>query len=156
MAKLCDFESREVKAPLHHWQAEIVRGVLYLKTSPNQEDQNDMRLILPQAYCALAMHGCHANLGHLGTECMLDLFHDQFYWPTMQDDADQHIRGCGRCNWFKGCPQCEELYPILAMYPLELVCIHFLMIENPRNGKDVNILVIADHSTQYMQVTTSH
>ena len=57
---------------------------------------------------------------------------------------------------FKACPQHEELYPILAMYPLELVHIDFLMIENPKNGKDVNILVITNHITLYVQaiVTT--
>ena len=59
-------------------QAEIVGGVLYLKTAPNQGDQNGLRLVLPQAYCALLMCRCHDDLGHLGTECMLDLLHDWF------------------------------------------------------------------------------
>ena len=110
-----------------------------------------MRLVLPQAYHALGMHGCHDDLGHLGTECMLHPLCDWFYWPTMQDDADQHMWGCGRCNWFKAHPQHEELYPNLAMNPLELVHIDFLMIDIPRNGKDVNVLVITDHFTRYAQ-----
>ena len=129
----------------------------YLKTSPNQKDQNDIRLVLPQTYHTLVMHGCHDDLGNLGTECMLDLLHDQFYWPKMQDDAEQHIWHCGRCNWFKAPPHCKEFYPILATYPLELVHIDFLMIKNSKNGKDVSVLVITDHFTGYMQaiVTTS-
>ena len=109
MAKLCDFESREVKAFLHCQHGLKLWGVVYLKTSPNQEDQNDMRLALPWVYCTLDMPGCHDDHGHLGTEHMLDL-HDWSYWPMMQDDMDQHIWGCGRCNWFKACPQHEELY----------------------------------------------
>ena len=103
-----------------------------------------MRLVLPQAYCALTMHGCHNDLDHLGTECMLDLLHDQFYCLAMQDDMDQHIWGCDRCKKFKACPDHEELYSILATYPLELVHIDFLMIENSRNGKDMNVLVITN------------
>ena len=91
-AKLCDFESREVKALLHHWlKLKLWDRFLYLKTSPNQENQKDMRLVLPWAYHALVMHGYHDELGHLATELMLDLLHDQFYWPTMPDDVDQHI-----------------------------------------------------------------
>ena len=98
-AKLCYFKSREVKALLHLWvKLKLWEGVLYLKTSPNQEDQNDMRLIPPWAYHSLAMHGHHYDLGHLGNECMIDLLHDQFYWSMMQDDVDQHIWDCGRCN----------------------------------------------------------
>ena len=105
--------------PLTQW-LKLQEGVLYLKTSPNQEDQNDMRLVLPQAYYTLAVNGCH-NLGHSGTEHMLDLLCDHFYWSMMQGDMDQHIWGCSRCNRFKACPHHDELYPILAPYLLELV-----------------------------------
>ena len=71
-------------------QAEIMGGVLYFKTAPNQEDQNDMRLDLLQAYCTLPMHGCHDDIGHLGTKHMLDFLCDWFYWFMMQDDIEQH------------------------------------------------------------------
>ena len=37
------------------------------------------------------------------------------------------------------------------MYPLEPVHIDFQTIENPRNEKDVNVLVITDHFTRYVQ-----
>ena len=103
------------------------------------------------------MHGCHNDLGHLGTKHMLDLQHDQFYWPTTQDDMDQHIHGCGRCIRIKAHPHHKEPYPILATYLLELVHIDFPMIKNPKNRKDMNVLVITDHFTRYTQaiVTTS-
>ena len=102
------------------------------------------------------MLGCHNNLGHLSPDCMLDLLCNRYYWSTMQGDMDQHVWSCDRCNQFKECPQHQELYPILATYPLELVHIDFLMIENPKTGKDVNVLVITDHFMQYAQaiVTT--
>ena len=48
-------------------------------------------------------------------------------------------------------PHHEELYPILAMYLLELVHIDFLMIDNPKNGKEVNVLVITNYFTTYTQ-----
>ena len=128
-----------------------VEGVLYLKTSPKQKDWNDMRLVLPQAYHVLVMCGCHNNIGHLDAEHMLNLLCDWFYWPMMQNDANQHIWGCGRCNQFKACLNHEELYPILAMYPLKQVHIDFLTIKNPKNGKHLNVLVITHHFTRYVQ-----
>ena len=39
-----------------------------------------------------------------------------------------------------------------STYPLELVHIDFLTIENPKTGKDLNVLVITDHFTWYTQV----
>ena len=95
-AKWGDFEFREIKALLHHQcKLTLHEGVLYLKTSPNWDDWNDLRLVLSQAYHTLKMYGCHDDLGHLDTEHMLDLLHDWFYWPTMQDDMDWHLWGCG-------------------------------------------------------------
>ena len=49
-------------------------------------------------------------------------------------------------------PQREILFLILATYPLELVQAESLTIENPKMGKDVNVLVITDHFTRYTQV----
>ena len=155
-AKLDNFESREIKTLLHHWyKLTLQEGMLYLQTAPNQDDQNDLRLVLPQVYHAPVMHGCHDDLGHLGTEHMLDLLCDQFYCPTMQDNVDWYLRGCDWCKWFKAYPQQEELCPILAMYPLELLHIDFLIIENPKTEKDINVLVIADHFTWYVQATVT-
>ena len=112
-AKLGNFDSREIKALLYCWgKLTLQEGVLHLKTDPNWDDWNGLRLVLPQAYCTLVMHGCHDDLGNLGNECMLDLLHDQFYWSTMQDDMDQHLSGCDHCKWFKPCPQQEELHSI--------------------------------------------
>ena len=38
-----------------------------------------------------------------------------------------------------------------AIYPIELVHMDYLMIEANEGGKDVHILVITDHCTQYAQ-----
>ena len=47
-AKLGDFESREIKALMCHWcKLTLQEGVLYLKTAPNGDDQNVLRLVLP-------------------------------------------------------------------------------------------------------------
>ena len=142
--KLGDFECRVIKTLLHHqFKLALQEGVLYLRTAPNRDDLNDLRVVLPWVYYVLVMHGCHDDCDHLGTECMLDLLSDLFYWPTMQDDVHWYLKGCDQCKQFKACPKQEELYAILAMYPL--VHIDFLTFENPKTGKDINVLVITDH-----------
>ena len=44
-----------------------------------------------------------------------------------------------------------ELYSIKATHPLELIHVDFLTIESGKTGKDVSILVVTDHFTQYAQ-----
>ena len=49
----------------------------------------------------VALKGCQDQVGHLGLECMLDLMHDQFFWPHMAAQAKEHIRKCHLCLAFK-------------------------------------------------------
>ena len=50
-----------------------------------------MQLILPTMFRIQALKGCHDDLGHFGIERTLDLLRDQFYWPSMTEDATRHI-----------------------------------------------------------------
>ena len=93
-------------------------------------------------------------MGHLGIERTTSLLKDRFYWPSMVEDVELHIRSCPRCLRFKTQPEKAELNPIIATRPMELVHIDYLTIEAPENSrssKDINILVITDHFTRYAQ-----
>ena len=96
----------------------------------------------------------HDNVGHLGIERTTSLLRDQFYWLTMIADIKHHIKSCPRCLRFKTQTEKAELNPIIAMRSLELVHIDYLTIEPPANSKsdkDINVLIITDHFTQYAQ-----
>ena len=100
------------------------------------------------------MEACHDNMGHLGIERTASLLRDRFYWPSMVEDIEIHIRSCPRCLRFKTQPEKAELNPIVATRPMELVHIDYLTIEAPENSrssKDINILIITDHFTRYAQ-----
>ena len=74
------------------------------------------------------------------------LLQERFYQPKMSEDVRTVIRTCERCMHFKMTPQHEEMYPIMATYPLELIHLDFLSI----GGKDnvmKNVLVVTDHFT---------
>ena len=78
------------------------------------------------------------------------LLQEKFYWPKLSEDVRIVIRSCERCLRFKQKPQQDEMYPITASYPLELIHLDFLTI----GGKDdvlKHILVITDHFTRYAQ-----
>ena len=70
----------------------------------------------------------------------------------MLDDVTQHIKQCERCLRFKALPEKVPMENIDATYPMELVHMDYLMIEANEGGKDVYILVITDHFTQYAQL----
>ena len=85
-----------------------------------------------------------------------DLLWDQFYWPTMEGDAEEHIQIREHCLRFKVKPARAELQPIKAIYLLDLVYMEYLTIELGEGNKDVSILVITDHFMRYAQVIVTN
>ena len=135
-------------------------GLLYRKIFNSQLQENQFQFVLPKTYWKQSLEACHDNMGHLGIERTTSLLRDRFYWPTMIEDIEHHVKSCPHCLRFKTQPERVELHPIIATRPLELVHIDYLTVEAPDNsksGKDINILVITDHFTRYAQthVTSS-
>ena len=100
------------------------------------------------------MEACHDNVGHLGIERTLSLLCDRFYWPNMAQDVEIYVKSCPGCSRFKRLPERANLNPIEDTRPMELVHKDYLTIEAPKNSrnlKDVNILIVTDHFTQYAQ-----
>ena len=129
-------------------------GLLYRKVFDGQLQENKFQFILPQSYWKQALEACHENVGYLGIERTTALLKDHFYWPSIAEDVEKHIKSCPRCLRFKTQPEKAELNPVIATRPLELVHIDYLTIEAPANsksGKDVNVLIIMDHFTRYAQ-----
>ena len=65
----------------------------------------------------------------------------------MMEDTIRNIRQCERCLRFKASPNRVPMENVDATYPMELVCMDYLMIEANEGAKDVHILVITDHFT---------
>ena len=129
-------------------------GLLHRKVFDGQLQESKFEFVLPKPYWKQSLEACHDNMGHLGIERTTSLLRDQFYWPTMVEDIEHHIKSCPRCLQFKTQPEKAELNPIIATRPLELVHIDYLTIEPPANSKsdkDVNVLIITDHFTRYAQ-----
>ena len=93
----------------------------------------------------------HDDFGHLGMKKTLGLLKDRFFWPKMSKDVRQYIRTCGRCIRFKQPVEKAEMKPILCTYPMELVHIDFLTVGHPESERQINLMVITNHFTQYAQ-----
>ena len=75
---------------------------------------------------------------------VLILLQERFYWPKMSDDVRKCIRTCECCVHFKQVPERDEMYPISASYPFELIHLDFLTIGGKKDHMS-NVLVVTDH-----------
>ena len=64
----------------------VEKGVLLRKTATSKQ------IVLPKIYHSIVFRELHSNLGHLGTEKVVELARKRFYWPYMQRDIEHYVR----------------------------------------------------------------
>ena len=50
--------------------------------------------MVPKAYRARTLAGCHDDVGHQGRMRNLSLLRERFSWPGMQEEATQYVVKC--------------------------------------------------------------
>ena len=129
----------------------LLNGLLYRKWI-YKEEITYLQFVLPISFHKRTVMACHDRFGHLGMDKTLVLLQEQFFWPKMNDDIHNHIRGCNCCLRFKQAPEIAPMETIETSYPLELIHMDFLTIGSKMtSNKDINILVITDRFTRYAQ-----
>ena len=145
--KLHRKDSSELKALLRiRKNLKLSNDILYRKSYTDNSSSRKVlwQLVVPKAYRARALVGCHDDVGHQGTMRTISLLRERFFWPGMQEEATQYVVKCSRCLRRKTTPQVAPLQPIYVTQPLELVHMDYLSLE-PSKGNIENVLVITDH-----------
>ncbi|CAB4018172.1 Retrovirus-related Pol poly from transposon [Paramuricea clavata] len=86
-------ESPDTKLLLHEWPKLFIAKDGVLRRQSNSHDQ----IVLPRQYHRTVLRKLHDNMAHLGSERVLRLARDRFYWPRMQSDVEHYVRNICRC-----------------------------------------------------------
>lgn len=110
------------------------------------------QMVLPKAFRPNVIRELHNEMGHFGTDRVLALAKDRFYWPYMRRDIDHYISNVCRCLQQRQPSRHtrEPLQPIVTSSPFELVSIDYVHLERSSGGYEY-LLVIVDHFTKYAQ-----
>lgn len=126
----------------------VEKGVLlYRKTAVAKQ------IVLPELYCPIVYTELHENLGHLGSEKVLELARKRFFWPYMKKDIEFYVKKQCRCIVSKKPTKIERagLFPMYVTSPFDLVSIDFLKLDVCVDGYKY-VLVVVDHFTRYIQL----
>jgi transposase InsO family protein len=108
------------------------------------------QFVLPSQYRTFILEQLHNNMGHLGTDRVLALARERFYWPRMAADIEHYVTKV--CSCLKDKPPSLKsrapLEPIETTHPFQLVSIDYLHLERSKGGYEY-ILVVVDHYTRF-------
>ena len=75
---------------------------MYINMTPKDETEGVLAFVIPMGQYRLALNGVHHDAGHQGQQQTLALTQERFWWPMMAEDCHIIVRGCPRCQAFKG------------------------------------------------------
>ena len=110
------------------------------------------QLVVPRKFHPIIFRELHGEMGHLGSERVIQLARERFYWPRMIDDITHHVTKVCDCLKQRK-PQKllrAPLKSIVTRMPFELISIDYMHLEKSSGGCEY-ILVVMDHFTRFAQ-----
>ena len=112
------------------------------------------QLLLPSSFRERTLSAAHDSMGHMGRDRTFSILEERFFWPGMRRDVESYVSSCSRCIRFKSSQDKAPLQPIDASYPLELVHLDFLKIEDDHDQYR-SVLVMTDHFSGFATACVS-
>ena len=111
-----------------------------------------VQVVLPKALKPSIYQHLHVEMGHLGTDRVVEMARQRVYWPGMYSDIDEFIHQKCPCIAQRK-PAREKYAPLHSIHtssPMEMVAMDYLHLETSSGGYEY-ILLIVDHFTRYAQ-----
>ena len=115
-----------------------------------KETQQHVQIVLPSSYHKLVFVQLNENLGHLGSERVIELAKKRFHWPGMTADITTYITKKCRCIKDET-PNREQKAPlgtIESVRLFEIIPIDFLHLDRCKGGFEY-LLVVVDNFTSF-------
>ena len=138
----------ESKILLQNWRRlKIVNGVLMRETAQK------LQVVLPKKYQSLVFTELHDKMAHLGSDRVIDLARQRFFWPKMARDIKTYVQRRCRCvaDKNRAIPERAKMQSIETSYPFEVVAIDFIDLD-PCKGGYQKVLVVTDLFTKFVQM----
>ena len=130
----------------------LKNNLLYFK-----QENNSLRLCIPQSRVKDILRACHDQLSHIGQAKTLDIIWNRFYWPNWRNDTKQFIRKC-HCNVKKSSSELSHapLQPteIHNLHIFERVAIDIMTIHASSNGYKY-IFTLQDYKSKWIEAQPS-
>ncbi len=125
----------------------MVDGILLRQTARYKQ------LVLPQKYHQTVYVELHEKMAHVGSEKVIELAQQRFYWPKMGKDIEDYVRKKCKCIVSKAPNVADRapLVPIKATYPFQMVSMDYMKLCMCQGGFQY-VLVIVDHFTRFCQM----
>ena len=107
------------------------------------------QIILPSSYHKMVYKQIHENMGHLGSDKVIELAKRRFYWPGMISDIETYVKKGCKCLKDRK-PNKAVLGTIETTQPFEIISIDFLHLDRCKRGFEY-LLVAVDNFTRFAQ-----
>ena len=114
--------------------------------------KNKNQIILPSQFHQLVYTELHDKMAHLGSEKVIDLAQQRFYWPKMTKDIEHYVQRKCRCIKDKK-PNHQVRAPLVnikSSTPFQMISIDYLKLDKCKGGFQY-VLMVCDHFTRFTQ-----